>query len=92
VKEDPGVWSLVARLGWTVVFWTVGSLLLGIWLDGVLHTSPFATLALALLGSFAAIVGVYRQATAAMNEAADRRKAREAVDERKPPETHEEEE
>lgn|GEM_PF-2323349 len=73
MNEDLSAWALAARMGWTVVITIVASLLLGIWVDSLLHTSPFGTLFFVFLGSVVAIIGIYRQAVAALEAAARRR-------------------
>ena len=71
-------------MGWTVVISIVASLLLGIWVDSLLHTHPFGTLLFVFLGSVVALLGIYRQAMAALNAAATRRQSRH---EEKPPDS-----
>lgn len=53
--------SLVIQLTMTVVVAAVLPVLLGIWLDRQLHTSPFITLFLMVLGIILGTVAVYRQ-------------------------------
>ena len=52
--------SLVIQLTITVVVATFLPLLLGIWLDRQLHTSPLVTLSMMVLGITVGTVAVYR--------------------------------
>lgn len=64
--RDMSTLSLVTQLGFTVVTALVLSLLLGIWLDGVLNTKPWLTLAFSMFGIVVGMVGVYRLVTRAI--------------------------
>jgi F0F1-type ATP synthase assembly protein I len=57
--------SLVIQLTITVVVAAFLPLLLGIWLDRLLHTSPFITLFMMIFGITAGTVVVYRNVAAA---------------------------
>lgn len=52
--------SLALNLGWTMLFSLLIPLLIGLWLDNRLNTSPLFVLIGALLGILAATVGVAR--------------------------------
>lgn len=52
--------SLALNLGWTMLFSLLIPLLIGLWLDNRLNTSPLCVLIGALLGILAATVGVAR--------------------------------
>ncbi len=56
---DVGPLRLIG-LGWYIVFCILLGLVVGLWLDGVLHVSPVFTLLGILLGVVAAFRGVYR--------------------------------
>ena len=52
--------SLTTQVGVMVVVSILGCLFLGLWIDGKLHSSPWATLTLIAVGTLVAIVGAYR--------------------------------
>ncbi|MGQ9599616.1 MAG: AtpZ/AtpI family protein [Anaerolineae bacterium] len=52
--------SLALNLGWTMLFSLLIPLLIGLWLDKRLNTSPLFVLIGAVLGVLAATVGVAR--------------------------------
>ena len=52
--------TFVTQVGMMVVVSILGCLFLGLWIDGKLHTSPWATLTLIAVGTLVAIVGIYR--------------------------------
>jgi F0F1-type ATP synthase assembly protein I len=52
--------DLVFQLSTLLFVMTIGPLLLGIWLDRMLNTSPFATLCLILVGVFSGTIAMYR--------------------------------
>lgn len=60
MKPDWQPWSLVTRLGLTVVLTLVAFLFLGRWLDSVFGTRWVMTLVLSLVGGIAATVNCYR--------------------------------
>ncbi len=47
-------------LGWYIAFCVAGGVLLGLWGDNLLGTTPLFTLAGTVLGSVAAFWGIYR--------------------------------
>jgi F0F1-type ATP synthase assembly protein I len=55
-------WGMAMNLSWTMLFSLVLPLLGGIWLDNKLDTAPLFILIGAVLGIFAATVGVARMA------------------------------
>ncbi|MCL5265041.1 MAG: AtpZ/AtpI family protein [Chloroflexi bacterium] len=71
MNRDLGPWALLLQLGWTIALSLVGSLLVGIWLDQTLHTSPLGVLFFSLLGIIIGSVAVYRQVVQAINAAAE---------------------
>ncbi len=70
-RRDMSTLSLVTQLGLTVVTALVLSLLLGIWLDGLLNTKPWLTLAFSLFGIIVGTVGVYRLVTRAIADSVE---------------------
>ncbi len=68
MRQDWRPLTLVTQLGLTVVVSLVLSLLLGLWLDGLLGTKPILTLVFSLIGIAAGTVGVYRLITQAIGE------------------------
>jgi len=52
--------TFVTQVGMMVVVSILGCLFLGLWIDGKLHTRPWATLTLIAVGTLVAIVGTYR--------------------------------
>ena len=52
--------SLTTQVGVMVVISILACLFLGLWIDGKLHTRPWATLTLIAVGMLVAIVGTYR--------------------------------
>jgi ATP synthase protein I len=52
--------TLATQVGVMVVGSILVCLFLGLWIDGKLHTSPWATLILLAVGTLVAIVGAYR--------------------------------
>ena len=54
--------TLATQVGLMVVGSILVCLFLGLWIDGKLHTSPWATLILIAVGTLVAIVGIYRLA------------------------------
>ena len=54
--------TLATQVGLMVVGSILGCLFLGLWVDGKLHTRPWATLILIAVGTLVAIVGTYRLA------------------------------
>ncbi len=70
-RRDMSTLSLVTQLGLTVVTALVVSLLLGIWLDGLLNTRPWLTLAFSMLGIVIGTVGVYRLVTRAIADSVE---------------------
>ena len=80
--------TLITQLGVTMAVSIVGSLLLGLWIDGHFGAKPWATLVLALLGILGGSVAVYQMVADAINSAADQGHAEsgesvEPIDERK---------
>lgn len=62
--------GLLVRLSALTLGATFGSLLLGIWLDRILGTAPFATLCLMVIGILIGTIGVYRTVKDANEEIA----------------------
>jgi F0F1-type ATP synthase assembly protein I len=54
--------TLATQVGGMVVGSILVCLFLGLWIDGKLHTRPWATLILLAVGTLVAIVGTYRLA------------------------------
>jgi F0F1-type ATP synthase assembly protein I len=54
--------TLATQVGLMVVGSILVCLFLGLWIDGKLHTKPWATLILIAAGTLIAIVGTYRLA------------------------------
>ena len=52
--------TFATQVGMMVVVSILGCLFLGLWIDGKLHSSPWATLTLIAVGTVVAIVGTYR--------------------------------
>jgi ATP synthase protein I len=52
--------TFATQVGMMVVVSILGCLFLGLWIDGKLHSSPWATLTLIAVGTLVAIVGTYR--------------------------------
>jgi F0F1-type ATP synthase assembly protein I len=52
--------TFATQVGVMVVVSILGCLFLGLWIDGKLHSSPWATLTLIAVGTLVAIVGTYR--------------------------------
>ena len=52
--------TFATQVGMMVVVSILGCLFLGLWIDGKLHTRPWATLTLIVVGTVVAIVGTYR--------------------------------
>ena len=52
--------TFATQVGMMVVVSILGCLFLGLWIDGKLHTRPWATLTLIAVGTLVAIVGIYR--------------------------------
>jgi ATP synthase protein I len=52
--------TLATQVGVLVVVLTLGCLFLGLWIDGKLHSSPWATLIFIAVGILVSIVGAYR--------------------------------
>lgn len=50
----------LSSLGLTLVFSTFIGLALGLWLDKLLHTKPFLTIAFLVLGVVAGFVNIFR--------------------------------
>jgi ATP synthase protein I len=67
-RRDMSTLSLVTQLGVTVVTALILSLLLGLWLDSRLGTSPLFTLVFSLFGILIGTIGVYRLVTRAIAE------------------------
>ncbi len=61
MKQDMRPWALLLQLGWTISLSIVGSLLLGIWVDRTLGTTPAGILFFSLFGIILGSVAVYRQ-------------------------------
>ena len=61
-------WSLVTRLGLTVVLTLLITLFAGIWLDRVFGSRPLMTLVMALIGMVAATVNCYRMVVSALGD------------------------
>lgn len=70
MNRDIGPWAMLLQLGWTIALSIVGSLLVGVWIDRTLDTSPFGVLFFSLLGIIIGSLAVYRQVVRAMNAAA----------------------
>ncbi|MFN2290728.1 MAG: AtpZ/AtpI family protein [Anaerolineae bacterium] len=62
--------SLAVNLGWTMLFSLLIPLLIGLWVDRKLGTTPLFTLIGAVLGILAATVGVARMAIRSFGAAA----------------------
>jgi F0F1-type ATP synthase assembly protein I len=69
VKKGEAV-SLALNLSWTMLFSLLIPLLAGIWLDKKLDTTPLFILIGAVLGIFAATLGVARMAVRTFSEVA----------------------
>jgi F0F1-type ATP synthase assembly protein I len=67
--------ALATQVGLMVVVSTVGCLFLGLWIDGKLHSSPWATLTLIAVGTLVVIVGIYRLVYSAVEQVANKQKA-----------------
>jgi F0F1-type ATP synthase assembly protein I len=61
-----GPWALLLQLGWTIALSIVGSLLVGVWFDSTLGTSPLGVLFFSLIGIILGSVAVYRQVVRAI--------------------------
>ncbi len=73
MRRDWRPLTLVTQVGLTMVVTLVLCLLLGLWLDSLLHTSPLLTLVFSLIGIVAGTIGVYRMVSEAIAESvADR--------------------
>jgi hypothetical protein len=68
VKPDWQPWSLVTRLGLTVVLTLLAFLFLGRWLDSVFGTRFVMTLVLSLVGGVAATINCYRMVMDSLGE------------------------
>ncbi len=60
VRKTIGPVTLIMQLGAIVTVSTLLPLGLGLWLDTQLHTMPFLTLVALVVGTIAAVAGVYR--------------------------------
>ena len=60
MRSDQATWTLVTKLGLTVVLTLLIFLFLGIWLDGFLGSRWVMTLALSMIGMFVALWNCYR--------------------------------
>jgi F0F1-type ATP synthase assembly protein I len=78
--RDLSTLSLVTQLGFTVVTALVLSLLLGLWLDRQLGTSPLMVLVFSMLGILVGTVGVYRLVTKAINQAVENTPRRQTAE------------
>ena len=67
--------SLTTQVGVMVVVSILGCLFLGLWIDGKLHSSPWATLIFIAVGILVAIVGAYRLAYPVVEQVAIKQKA-----------------
>ncbi|MBI2954579.1 MAG: AtpZ/AtpI family protein [Chloroflexi bacterium] len=66
-----GPWALLLQLGWTISLSIVGSLLIGVWVDRTLGTSPIGVLFFSLVGILVGSMIVYRQVSRAIAAAAE---------------------
>jgi F0F1-type ATP synthase assembly protein I len=60
VRNTIGPISLILTLGTLVVVATLLPLVVGLWLDAQLHTTPWITLVASVVGVMSAIASVYR--------------------------------
>lgn len=60
--------TLATQVGVMVVVSILACLFLGLWIDGKLHTKPWATLIFIAIGTMVAVVGIYRLARSFMEE------------------------
>ncbi|MBI4320081.1 MAG: AtpZ/AtpI family protein [Chloroflexi bacterium] len=79
MNQDMRPWGLLLQLGWTISISIVGSLLLGIWIDRTLGTTPAGILLFSLLGIMLGSVAVYRQVVKAI-AAAERPPKADGID------------
>ena len=71
MNKDLGPWAMLLQLGWTIALSIVGSLLIGVWFDRTLGTSPLGVLFFSLLGIILGSVAVYRQVVQAIDAASE---------------------
>ena len=60
--------GLATQMGAMVVTSILACLFLGLWVDGKLHSSPWATLIFMAIGTLVAVAGTYRLARSFMEE------------------------
>lgn len=73
MRQDWQPLTLVTQVGLTIVVTLVISLLLGLWLDSLLHTGPLLTLVFSLVGIAAGTINVYRMVSRAIAESVAQR-------------------
>ena len=67
-------WATALRLtgvGFFIVFWILGGVLAGLWLDNKFNTEPLFVIGGLLVGLVIAIYGVYRMIRPLMNDKQD---------------------
>jgi F0F1-type ATP synthase assembly protein I len=59
VRNTVGPIAVIVQLGATILVATLLPLLVGLWLDGIFHTTPWITLVALVVGVILAIATVY---------------------------------